>query len=421
MVKRVIKKNGDEIFPLGMGCMRLPTKNGSIDKELAKNYVLWGIDNGVNYLDTAYPYHNGGSESFLGEILNTKDKNGITYRDKVKLATKLPSWLVKSKEDMYAFLDEQLSRLQTDCIDYYFVHNVDLTAINRLQGLGLNDFLLESKAKGKIKNIGFSYHGSHEEFNESVDSFDWDMVLIQYNYLDTNIQAGYSGMQYAYSKDLAIFVMEPLKGGLLAGEVPKPAEDIFKAADRNRSNVDWAISWILNHEEVTCVLSGMGSMDEMQENLAIANRVKANSFTDDELSTVNKVQEIIQSLLKINCTACGYCLPCPKGVNIPECFKIYNEKFLFNKKGIGPISNSFVKYMTILAGITNKDATAGLCNGCGRCMRHCPQSIDIPNELKTVKKEFEKPGFKYQVSFIKNIGLPFATKVSKFLDFFKGM
>lgn len=419
MLKRLVKRNGDELFPLGLGAMRLPTKKGSIDKDVAKEYILYAIDNGLNYIDTAYPYHNGASETFLGEILNTYDSNGVRYYDKVKISTKLPSWLVKSRGDMDSFLNEQLSRLKTDSIDYYFIHNVDLAGVKRLQDLGLNDFLEKSKAEGKIKNIGFSYHGAHEGFNETVDLFDWDMVLVQYNYLDTNVQAGYDGIGYAYSKDIAVFIMEPLKGGLLAVDVPEEAESIFREVDNDRSNVDWALSWILNHKEVTCVLSGMGSISDVKENMAIANRVKTNSFSDEELATVKEVQRIIQSLLRVNCTSCGYCLPCPKGVNIPECFKIYNEKFLFRKKGLGILSNAVMKYFMIVSGITNKDASAGLCNGCGKCKRHCPQSIDIPKELKVVKKEFEKPGFKYQVAFIKNIGLPFVNKVSKVFNFFK--
>ena len=418
MKKRIVKANGDELFPLGLGAMRLPTKGNSIDKELAKEYILYAIDNGINYIDTAYAYHAGQSESFLGEILSLSDENGIKYMDKVKLSTKLPSWMVRSREDMDAFLNQQLKKLQTDCIDYYYVHSVDLSTILRLKKLGLYEFLEKVRSEGKIRNIGFSYHGSPDEFNRLIDDFNWDMVLVQYNYLDVNAQAGIRGIRHAYENDIAVFVMEPLKGGILAGELPGEVDGLFKSVS-DKSSVDWALSWLFNQKEIICVLSGMGSLEQIKENMSIAERVEIDSLSEDELDVLNRAQEIFNSLMKINCTGCGYCLPCPKGVNIPDCFKIYNEKYLFNKKGIGPISNAMMNYYMIVGGITNKQSSAGLCNQCGRCKRLCPQSIDIPNELDRVKSEFERFGFNYQVNFIKNIGMPSINRISKVFDFFK--
>lgn len=418
MKKRIVKANGDELFPLGLGAMRLPTKGNSIDKELAKEYILYAIDNGINYIDTAYAYHAGQSESFLGEILSLTAEDGIKYRDKVKLSTKLPSWMVRSREDMDAFLNQQLKKLQTDCIDYYYVHSVDLSTILRLKKLGLYEFLEKVRSEGKIRNIGFSYHGSPDEFNRLIDDFNWDMVLVQFNYLDVNAQAGIRGIKHAYEKDIAVFVMEPLKGGILAGELPEEVDTLFKSIS-DKSSVDWALSWLFNQKEITCVLSGMGSLEQIKENMSIAERVEIDSLSEDELDVLNRAQEIFNSLMKINCTGCGYCLPCPKGVNIPDCFKIYNEKYLFNKKGIGPISNAMMNYYMIVGGITNKQSSAGLCNQCGRCKRLCPQSIDIPNELDKVKSEFERFGFNYQVKFIKNIGMPSINRISKVFDFFK--
>ncbi len=418
MKKRIVKANGDELFPLGLGAMRLPTKGNSIDKELAKEYILYAIDNGINYIDTAYAYHAGQSESFLGEILSLSDENGIKYMDKVKLSTKLPSWMVRSREDMDAFLNQQLKKLQTDCIDYYYVHSVDLSTILRLKKLGLYEFLEKVRSEGKIRNIGFSYHGSPDEFNRLIDDFNWDMVLVQYNYLDVNAQAGIRGIRHAYENDIAVFVMEPLKGGILAGELPGEVDGLFKSVS-DKSSVDWALSWLFNQKEIICVLSGMGSLEQIKENMSIAERVEIDSLSEDELDVLNRAQEIFNSLMKINCTGCGYCLPCPKGVNIPDCFKIYNEKYLFNKKGIGPISNAMMNYYMIVGGITNKQSSAGLCNQCGRCKRLCPQSIDIPNELDRVKSEFERFGFNYQVKFIKNIGMPSINRISKVFDFFK--
>ena len=419
MVKRVVKKNGDEIFPLGIGAMRLPTKNNSIDRESAQEFIFYAIENGVNYIDTAYAYHGGESESFLGDILSLTGEDGVKYRDKIKLSTKLPSWMVRSREDMDAFLNEQLRKLQTDFIDYYYVHSVDLSTILRLKDLGLYEFLKKAKADGKIRNIGFSYHGSPHEFNTLIDEFPWDMVLVQYNYLDVNAQAGIRGIQYAYENDIAVFVMEPLKGGLLAGELPQEVSSLFNEVDSNKSSVDWALSWVFNQKEITCVLSGMGSLEQMKENMAIAERVEIGSLSDDEINVLDNVQGIFNSMMKINCTGCGYCLPCPRGVNIPDCFNVYNEKYLFNKKAFGVLPHAMVNYYMVVGGITNKQASAGLCNHCGRCKRLCPQSLDIPNELDRVKSEFELFGFNHQIKFVKNIAMPSINKISKVFDFFK--
>ena len=419
MVKRLVKKNGDEIFPLGIGAMRLPTKNNSIDRESAQEFIFYAIENGVNYIDTAYAYHGGESESFLGDILSLSGSDGVKYRDKIKLSTKLPSWMVRSREDMDAFLNEQLRKLQTDFIDYYYVHSVDLSTILRLKDLGLYEFLEKAKVDGKIRNIGFSYHGSPHEFKTLIDDFPWDMVLVQYNYLDVNAQAGIRGIQYAYENDIAVFVMEPLKGGLLAGELPPEVSALFDEVDSSKSSVDWALSWVFNQNEITCVLSGMGSLDQMKENMAIAERVEIGSLSDDELDVLDKAQGIFNSMMKINCTGCGYCLPCPKGVNIPDCFNVYNEKYLFNKKAFGVLPHAMVNYYMVVGGITNKQASAGLCNHCGRCKRLCPQSLDIPNELDRVKSEFELLGFNYQIKFVKNVAMPSINKISKVFDFFK--
>ena len=419
MVKRLVKKNGDEIFPLGIGAMRLPTKNNSIDRESAQEFIFYAIENGVNYIDTAYAYHGGESESFLGDILSLSGSDGVKYRDKIKLSTKLPSWMVRSREDMDAFLNEQLRKLQTDFIDYYYVHSVDLSTILRLKDLGLYEFLENARIDGKIRNIGFSYHGSPHEFKTLIDDFPWDMVLVQYNYLDVNAQAGIRGIQYAYENDIAVFVMEPLKGGLLAGELPQEVSALFDEVDSSKSSVDWALSWVFNQKEITCVLSGMGSLDQMKENMAIAERVEIDSLSDEEIDVLDKAQGIFNSMMKINCTGCGYCLPCPKGVNIPDCFNVYNEKYLFNKKAFGVLPHAMVNYYMVVGGITNKQASAGLCNHCGRCKRLCPQSLDIPNELDRVKSEFELLGFNYQIKFVKNVAMPSINKISKVFDFFK--
>lgn len=406
-----IKRTADEFFPIGLGCMRLPTNNGTIDRKVAKEFICYGIDHGINYVDTAYVYHGGESEKFLGEIL----KDG--YREKIKLSTKLPAYMVKSREDMDKFLNEQLDKLQTDHIDYYYTHSVDLKTLRRLEKLGLFDFVQKAKEEGKINNIGFSYHGSGEEFQEAVDMYDWDSCIMQYNYLDRNIQAGYSGMQYAYSKGMKIIIMEPLKGGILAGEIPQEAQDIFKRVDPDKTAAEWGLSWVLNHKEVSCVLSGMGNLEQIQENIEIAKKVKPDSLTVNDLNAVKEVQIIMQDKLEVNCTGCGYCKPCPQGVNIPECFRIYNDKYLFNRKR-GPIYEATGQYYMVIGGIINKPTNAGLCIKCGACKPRCPQSIDIPTKLTEVSKEFEGNGFTYKRGFIKHIGLPLSEKMTKVLKRF---
>ncbi len=412
--------NGDELFPLGIGAMRLPTKNNRIDKEKAREFIFYAIDNGVNFIDTAYSYHGGSSESFLGEILNEEDSQGVKYRDKVKISTKLPSWMVHSKGQMETVLNKQLDKLQIDCIDYYFVHNVNLDSLSKLASKYLFEFLDESKAQGKIKNAGFSYHGPRQEFIPAVDLYDWDMTLVQFNYLDNRVQVGLKEINYAHDKGLGIFIMEPLKGGILADKIPDEARYVFNEVNPDRTVVDWALSWVLNHENIACVLSGVGNIDQTRENIEIASRVKPNSLSNEELKTISKAKSIIRALMKVGCTSCGYCLPCPQGVNIPQCFSIYNNKYLFDK-GRGPLSNTQLRYFNMLSGLFGKASNAGLCNSCRKCVRACPQRIDIPKELKQVSRTFEFPGFKYVVLFIKYFGLPLTNVATKFFNFFKAI
>lgn len=406
MQNRLIKKTGDEISPLGFGAMRLPLKNGKVDRELARKQIYHAIDNGINFIDTAYLY--GDSETFLGEILQGE------YRDKVKLCTKLPSINVRKYEDMENILDEQLKRLQRDSIDYYLIHAVDLKTINRLLKKDLLKFISKAKADGKIKHVGFSYHGPKEEFELLVDGYDWDVVMVQYNYFDDNVQASTEGIEYAASKGMGIFVMEPLKGGILAGKMPGEAEEIFRKANPNKSNAQWALEWVLNNRNVTCVLSGMNSIDQIDENIAVAEKITPLSLSLEEMETIEYVKRVIRNSLKINCSTCGYCMPCPQGVNIPECMKIYNEKYLFEHKGL--FNQSFMDYYQYVGGIMGNEGNAGKCNGCGKCLRKCPQKLDIIEELKKVKKEFEFPAMKYGLIFVRNIGFPIYRTLIKLLN-----
>lgn len=395
MLYRKIEKTGDEISALGFGAMRLPTKTGRIDKERAKNQIYCAIDNGVNFIDTAFPYHGGASESFLGEILTDE------YRKKVKLCTKMPSWAVKKYEDMERYLKIQLENLQTDCIDYYLIHALGRGSFEKLSKIGVFEFLEDAKAKGKIKNIGFSFHDNGEAFKEIADAYDWDMCLIQYNYLDETNQAGTEGVKYAASKGMGVFIMEPLKGGILAGEVPGEALQIWDKSNVKRSPADWALRWVLNHPEVTCVVSGMGEEEHVKENIQIASETVPNSLTEDELKLYGEVKEVYGNLMKVDCTGCGYCMPCPVGVDIPRCFELYNHKYMFNQR------ETSMNYLLQLGGImSGNDAHAGLCTGCGKCVRACPQKLDIPEILGDVSKELGGRGFKYKVKFMETVGMP---------------
>ena len=406
MQNRLIRKTGDEVSPLGFGAMRLPLKNGKIDREKASQLIYAACDSGVNFIDTAYLY--GDSEKFLGEVLQGE------YKDKVKICTKLPAINVKKYEDMEKFLDEQLKRLQRDYIDYYLVHSVDLKTLNRLIKKGLFDFLDKAKRDGKIRHVGFSYHGVKEEFDLLIDAYDWDVVMVQYNYFDENIQASSEGIEYAASKDMGVFVMEPLKGGILAGKMPEDAAEIFKKSDSDKTSAQWALQWVLNNPNITCVFSGMNSMEQLRDNIDVADTTLPLSMTSKELETVESVKNVMKDALKINCSTCGYCMPCPQGVNIPECLKIYNEKYLFNHKGF--MNSAVMDYYQYVGGVLGKAANAGLCNGCGKCLRKCPQKLDIISELKKVKKEFEIPGMKYVLSVMKYIGIPVYNQIIKILN-----
>lgn len=400
MEKRLIEKNGDYISPLGFGAMRLP-----IDKEYEKSKELLreGIDKGINYIDTAFFYGLGKNEKFIGEVL----KDG--YRDKVKIATKLPAFSIKKREEMDKYLNKELKLLDVSYIDYYYVHGINLKSLRRLENKGIFEFLDKAKAEGKIKNACFSYHGKASEFREILDKYNWDGVLVQFNYFDENIQVSYEDIKYAKSKGLGIFIMEPLKGGLLS-KLPKEAEEIFRKEDPNLSPADWAFSWLYNIPEITCVLSGMTNRNDLIENIKIAEAIKENSLSDKKLKTINKVKKLMQEKLPINCSSCGYCMPCKYGVNIPEVFQILNEEDLFNEKHI----KNQVKYIIMTSGIQGDQSNAGLCTNCNKCIPLCTQGLNIPKELEKVKKKYEKPGYNQIVWLIKHIGYPIFNKYLEF-------
>ena len=390
MLTRKNQKNGDELSILGFGCMRFPTKNGSIDEVRSIDMIHNAIQKGVNYFDTAYIYHAGKSESLLGKAL----LGG--YRDKVKVATKLPPFMVNKLESAKKILEKQLSRLQSDYIDYYLLHMLtDKAGFDRLVGLGVMEWLEELKEKGTIRNIGFSFHGGKIDFEEIVTAYPWDFCQIQYNYLDENNQATKSGLLLAAKLGIPVIVMEPLRGGKLVTNLPSQVIDTFAEYDVQRTPVEWALRWIWNHPQVHVVLSGMSNEEQVEDNIRIACDSKPNSLSEEEMKLFDKVKAVMMEKTKIPCTACGYCMPCPAGVDIPGCFSCYNDKYLMNDK------SSRFRYMQVLGAMSEKPAYASQCKDCGKCELHCPQSIAIRDELKIVSKEMEGIWFKPVASIIR--------------------
>lgn len=341
MLYRKVPQNGAELSILGFGCMRLPVKeDGIIDEKRAMNQVRYAIDNGINYFDTGWIYHMGESESFLGRAL------ADGYRGKIKLATKLPSWLVKSRKDMDYFLNAQLERLKTDHIDYYLIHGIAGEMWDKLEALDVIDFLDRAKSDGRIINAGFSFHGLIEDFKRIVDTYPWIFCQIQYNFMDENNQAGTEGLKYAVSKDLGMVVMEPLLGGNLASQVPPEVQEIWNEAAVKRTPAEWALRWIWNHPEVTVVLSGMNQESHIEENLILADTTYPNSLTEAEIHLVSRVEQKYRQFRKISCTSCRYCMPCPSKVNISECFETYNNLYM-----LGNVDTAKFTYAVQMSGM----------------------------------------------------------------------
>jgi uncharacterized protein len=388
MLYREMGKTGDKISILGYGCMRFPRNGRRVDEARAERQILTAIEQGVNYFDTAYLYF--GNEAILGNILSKGS------RDKVLIATKMPPVQINSVSDMEKMLNLQLERLKTDHIDYYLMHNIiTLQAWERLKQLGIEDFLQRAKDAGKIRRIAFSSHGAKDQFKKIIDDYPWDMAQIQYNYFDENNQAGKEGLQYAASKGIGIAVMEPLRGGYLVSKLPQEVHDIFNTAQIKRSAAEWGLRWVWNHPEVTMLLSGMNEEAQVAENIRIASEMTPNSLTVPELKMFDDVKTAVKNSVKVPCTGCGYCMPCPAGVDIPGCFSVYNDKFIH--KGL----NKETSYLIRNSGFDGGGKSyASLCKNCGVCEKKCPQGLPIRRHLKEVSKEMEKFYFKPAVGLV---------------------
>ncbi|MEA4890806.1 MAG: aldo/keto reductase [Clostridiaceae bacterium] len=374
MYYRKMGKSAVPVSTFGMGCMRLPLQKqadgsvnyGKIDEEEAIRMIRHAIDEGVTYLDTAYPYHQGNSERVVGRAL----LDG--YRDRVSLATKMPVWQVKTAADFDRILDEQLAKLQTDRIDFYLLHALNQENWDKVCSLDVFKFLDRARQSGKIRHAGFSFHDQLPLFRQILASYPWDMCQIQLNLLDDHYQAGVEGMRAAAERGIAVVIMEPLRGGALAQKVPADIQAVWNQDKVSRSPAEWAFRWLMNFPEVSVILSGVSTMEQLDDNLRIFADARPNCLTAEEKTLVAKVQDLYRSKIKVGCTGCNYCMPCPSGVEIPDVFRLYNQAFLFDDA-----KSSCQGYRDLAA----KKNDASQCVACGHCESLCPQSISIIEKL----------------------------------------
>lgn len=371
----------DKLSVLGYGCMRFTGKGTGIDLEKAEAELMEAIRGGVNYFDTAYIY--SGSEVALGKIFERNQ-----CRNQVYIATKLPQYMIRSASAIDRYFNEQRKRLKTHYIDYYLMHMLnDVATWERLVKLGIKEWIADKKSKGEIRHIGFSFHGNTEMFLQLLDVYDWDFCQIQYNYMDEFSQAGKVGLLAAHEKSMPVIVMEPLRGGNLVNLLSKSAKQAMESFEIRRSPAEWAFRWLWNQPDVTCVLSGMNSMEMLHENMAVAADALPGQWTSEEYALIEKIKKEIGRGTRVGCTGCGYCQPCPQGVDIVGSFRCYNVKYLESKR-------LAVKEYIKITSARKLPGSASLCNECGKCETHCPQNIQIRKELKNVKRELETPAYK---------------------------
>ena len=377
-------RKGNDLSILGYGCMRFTKKGGGIDMAKTEQELLAAYRAGVNYYDTAYIYP--GSEAAVGEIF---ERNHI--REKVNIATKLPQYLIGNRAALDRYFDEELSRLRTSYVDYYLMHHLtDVAMWEKLKKVGILEWIQEKKQSGAIRNIGFSYHGNTENFLKILNDYDWDFCQIQYNYLDEVAQAGKAGLQAAAAKGIAVMIMEPLRGGKLVNMLPDAAKKAMAESGRNWSAAEWGLRWLYNQSEVTVVLSGMNSLEMVEANCRTASDARAGSLTAEDFETLEKVKRAIREKEKVGCTGCRYCMPCPKGVDIPGIFRCYNAMFTESKSGG---RSQFIQTV----GLTREPAFASQCIRCGKCEQHCPQSIPIREKLQEADRALRPLPYKIAI------------------------
>ncbi len=371
MQYREYGKLGYKVSAFGMGCMRLPSSvdekgNKTIHREEAIKMIRYAADHGVNYFDSALMYFDGDCDKLLGEAL------AGGYREKVKVVSKIPPGKVNSEEEFFQILDGMLEKLQTDHLDVLLAHNLGKESFAKLKEINMVSMMEKAKAQGKIKAIACSFHDDFETYKEVIDYYPWDMSQIQMNILDVNNQATIEGMKYAASKGMAIVIMEPLRGGGLANP-PEPIQEIYRQYSDKRSPVEWALRFMYNFPEVSCILSGVSTMEQLQDNIRIFENAQPNSMSEDELKMIDTVRETYKKLIKVPCTGCSYCVPCPKGVNIPSVFELYNDGAMYG--GYETIKERYQRRI-------DSGNSADHCVQCGACEKKCPQHIPIIETLK---------------------------------------
>lgn len=375
---------------LGFGCMRFPKKGNSVDMEETERELAYAIEHGVNYFDTAYIYR--GNEKVLGELL---EKNH--WREQIQIATKIPHYMIHSIDELEKLFQEQLKRLRTDYVDNYLMHMLpDVHIWEKLIRMGILDWIKEKKANGQIRRIGFSYHGNSRNFIALLDAYDWEFCQVQYNYMDENSQAGRAGVEHAAEKGIPVIIMEPLRGGRLVNGLPKKAEMLFEKAEPKRSPAEWGLRWLWNQPGISVILSGMNSMEMLRENIRIAESVRVGELTEKDEKLFEAVRSAINEKMKVPCTGCGYCQPCPFGVDIPGAFRCYNVRYTDN---FFTGMREYLMCTTFRADRTN----ASLCRKCGKCEQHCPQGIAIRQELNQVTRHMENPIYKIIAFFAKGM------------------
>mgnify|MGYP004455768549 FL=1 len=383
-------RKGNEISQLGFGCMRFTKKGNAFDFDKAEKEVMQAVRAGVNYFDTAYIYT--GSEELMGKIFK---KNGV--REQIHIATKLPQYMLRSIDAVERTFREELKRLQTDYIDYYLMHMfTDIHEWENLRHIGIEDWIAGHLADGSIRNIGFSYHGDQDMFLKILDAYDWDFCQIQYNYLDEHSQAGRRGLEAAYKKGIPVIIMEPLRGGKLVNMLPKEAHEAIAKSDRGYTAAEWGLRWLWDQLGVTCVLSGMNSSEMVAENIRIASEMTVGQFTETDFQTIEEIRKAIRKKEKVGCTGCRYCMPCPKGVDIPGIFHYYNLSSIEKKS---TTRKEFARNM----GLRKDSCMASQCIKCGKCEKHCPQHIAIREKLQEADRVLRPVPYKVGIEIARKI------------------